>query len=343
MKIGVAGRPQEGKTTLFQLLTRGHGGSASRALSQGLGTMEIPDGRVEWLAGVFAPRRTVYARMDVIHITAAGGRDLLNACRNLDAVVAVSCPPAPGEDRSQDTVIGDLETEFIVSDLVLVETRLERIGSNKAKPVSPMEVPFLRKCKDALEDDTLLRGVEFEPYERDFLANYGFFTMKPVIVAVNVPEESLVFGDYPGRRPIERKCRRRGYPLVMFSGALEEEIAILPEGERPAFLRAYGLAETGVSRIAGACYSALGYISFFTVGSDEVRAWTIAKGVTAKEAAGKIHTDLEKGFIRAEVVSFEDFRRAGSIKACRDEGCLRVEGKDYVVSDGDIVNVRFSI
>lgn len=343
MKIGVIGRPQEGRTTLFQLLTCGHGGSASRALSQGLGVMEIPDARVDWLAGVFEPRRTVYARMDVVHITATGGKDLLNACRDLDAVVAVTCPPAPGEDGSQDTIISDLETEFIVSDLVLVETRLERIGSNKAKPVSPMEVPFLRKCKNALEDDILLRDVEFEPHERDFLSNYGFFTMKPVIVAANVPEECLASGDYPGLRLMESKCLQRGYPLVMFSGALEEEIAILPQGERPAFLRAYGLDETGVSRVAGACYSALGYISFFTVGSDEVRAWTIAQGITARQAAGKIHTDLEKGFIRAEVVSFEDFRRAGSLKACRDEGCLRVEGKDYVVNDGDIINVRFSI
>ncbi|HHW17572.1 MAG TPA: redox-regulated ATPase YchF [Firmicutes bacterium] len=344
MKAGIVGSPQTGKTTLFRLLTQAKEDASHRSSGQNVGVMDIPDERVLWLSSIFNPERTVFAKLDIVDIHARKGQEFLNSVRNLDALIVVIGAFMDGEGSAASCAfIDDMETEFFVADLASVEGRLERLSSRKAKPVNQMEVPFLEKCKSALDGYVPLRKVDFEPYEKDFLSNFAFYTLKPVIIAVNVSEDSLAGGDYPGKERIEKISASRDYPLVIFSGAVEEEIKSLPEEERLAFLKEYGLSEPGVSRIAKAVFRCLGLISFFTVGEDEVRAWNIREGTTAKEAAGKIHSDLERGFIRAEVVSYEDLRRLGSMKACREKGLLRLEGKDYVVKDGDIITVRFSI
>lgn len=343
MKIGIAGLPKSGKTTLMKLLTQAKGDAPLKGVAPSLGVMEIPDQRVDWLSKIFEPQRTIYARTEVQDIQPHKGQELLNAARSLDALIVVVAAFLADGASPSTSIIDDLETEFFVADLALVESRLEKLNSHKTKPVSQAELPFLEKCREALDKGAPLRQVSFEPFEADFLSNFAFFTAKPVIVAVNVSEDSLAARDYPGRAALLAKAKDLSYPVVVFGGEVEPEISALPEADRLAFLKEYGLSETGVTRIAKAAYECLGLIAFFTVGSDEVRAWTIQRGLNAKQAAGKIHTDLEKGFIRAEVVSYDDLRANGTMKACKDKGLVRLEGKDYIVKDGDILNIRFNV
>jgi hypothetical protein len=343
VKIGIVGLPKSGKTTLMRLLTQPRGDAPLKASTQAVGVMEVPDPRVDRLSQLYRRKRTIYARTDVEDVQPHKGQELLNAVRSFDALIVVAGAFMADSPASVVSVLDDLETEFFVADLASVEGRLERLGSNKAKPVSWAEIPFLEKCRDALDRGVPVRKAEFESHERDLLTNSSFFTSKPIILAVNVSEASLSGGDYVGRQELEAKASQMGYPVVIFSGEVEPEIAALPEADRLAFLKEYGLEETGVSRIAKASYRCLGLISFFTVGNDEVRAWAIVRGTAAKEAAGKIHTDFEKGFIRAEVVAFEDLREHGSMKACKEKGLVRLEGKEYVVKDGDLLNIRFNV
>jgi hypothetical protein len=343
MNIGIAGLPKSGKTTLMKLLTQARGDARPRASGQAVGIMEIPDPRVDWLSQLYQRKRTVYARMEALDIQPPRGQELLDTARNLDALIVVVAAFMAEGPASVLSLVDDLETEFFVSDLASVEGRLDRLTSNKATPISQAELPFLEKCRQALDDNIPLRKVEFEPHEKGFLTNFAFFTAKPIILAVNVSEVSLSSGDYAGRRELEVKASVMDYPVVVFCGEVEPEIAALPESDRLAFLREYGLEETGVSRIAKASYRCLGLVSFFTIGDDEVRAWTVASGTNAREAAGKIHTDMEKGFIRAEVVAYEDLREHGSMKTCKGKGLVRLEGRDYIVKDGDLLNIRFNV
>lgn len=343
MKVGITGSPQAGKTTLFRLLT-GMAGSRHSAATTNVGVMEVPDERVRFLSEIYKPEKTTYAKINLVDIQAHKGQEFLNEVRNLDALIVVlGCfMDEPGVLDSLD-FLENMEAEFLLADLASVEGRLERIRLNKAKPVNQMEVPFLEKCKKALDDEVPLRDVEFLPHERGLVSNFGFYTVKPMILAPNIAEEHLASAGYPGIDRISGLAERRGYKVVPFSGMVEEEIESLDQESRIEFLKTYGITQPGTARIAQAAYEALGLISFFTVGSDEVRAWTIKRGTKAKEAAGKIHSDMERGFIRAEVVSFDDFRDMGSMKACRDKGLVRLEGKDYEVRDGDIITVRFNV
>jgi len=343
MKIGIAGLPKSGKTTLMKLLTQVKGDAPLKGTVQSLGVMEIPDQRVDWLSRLFQPERIIYARTEVLDIQPHKGQDLLNAVRGLDALIVVIPAFMADSPAAALTIVDDLETEFFVADLSSVEGRLEKLSSRRTKPVSQAEPPFLEKCRETLDRNLPLRKAEFEPHEKDLLSNSAFFTMKPIIVAVNVSLSSLMAGDYPGRQALLAKAADMDYPVVVFSGEVEPEIATLPEADRLSFLKEYGLTETGVERIAKAAHRCLGLLSFFTVGSDEVRAWTIEEGLNARQAAGKVHTDMQKGFIRAEVVSYDDLRGNGSMKACKDKGLVRLEGKDYIVKDGDLLNIRFNV
>jgi len=343
MKIGIAGTPKSGKTTLLRLLTQVRGDAPAKGSSVSVGVMEVPDPRVDWLSQLYRPQRTIYARLEVEEVGATKGREFLNAVRDKDAIIVIIPAFMAEGAASVLAAIDDIETEFFIADLAAVEGRLERLNTNKAKPVSQAEVPFLEKCRQALDAGVPVCKVGLEPHEKNLASNFSFLTAKPVILAVNVSADSLVSGEYPGKSELSAKSEAMDYPVVVFSGEVEPEIAELPYDERLAFLKEYGLTEPGVSRIARACYRCLGLISFFTVGEDEVRAWTIAEGTAARQAAGKIHTDLEKGFIRAEVVAYDDLRQQGSMKACREKGLLRLEGKDYVVRDGDILNIRFNV
>ncbi|HHX10366.1 MAG TPA: redox-regulated ATPase YchF [Firmicutes bacterium] len=343
MKVGITGSPQAGKTTLFRLLT-GVAGSKPGSRTSSIGVMEVPDERVRILSEIYNLRKTTYARIDLADIQVHKGQEFLNGVRNLDTLVVVlGCfMDEPGVKDSLD-FIDNMETEFCCADLASVESRLERLKLNKAKPVNQMEIPFLEKCKEALDREVPLRDIGFLPHELNLVSNFAFYSSKTVILAPNIAEEHLTSGSYPGMEQISKIGEDRGYKVVPFSGTVEEEIESLDEESRTEFLNTYGITQPGTARIAQAAYEALGLISFFTVNADEVRAWTIRLGTRAKEAAGKIHSDMERGFIKAEVVSFDDFSKVGSVKECRDKGLIRLEGKDYVVKDGDIVHIRFNV
>lgn len=362
MKIGIIGLPLVGKTTLFNLLT-----SAKTATSQffsgrtesNVGTATVPDRRIDYLASVYHPRRTIYASIEFTDVAglvrgaasgAGVGNQFLNDIRQVDALVHVvrlfQDSDVPHVEGSLDAMrdLDTVDTELVFADLELVEKRLERIRAAKKVTIAQQEEKgILEKCRSALEAGQPLHAVEFGPEEKSALRPYGFLTEKPMVLVANLDEEQLSKHDYPQRADLQKWAEEHGVPLVEVCAKMEVEIAELPPEERVPFLAELGLEEPGVARLARAVYKRLGLISFFTVGEDEVKAWTIRAGTPAKQAAGKIHTDIERGFIRAEVVAFDDFAAAGNMAGARDQGKVRLEGKDYIVADGDIINFRFNV
>ncbi len=343
MKVGIVGSPQSGKTTLFRLLT-GMVNLKRRGGKQGIGVMEVPDQRVRILSDVYKPRKTTYVKIDLYDTQTYSGQEFLNTVRDFDLLIVVM-GSFMGESGVTDSIdfLDNMAAEFYLADLVSIESRLERLSAGKVKPVNDMEIPFLKKCKQSLDAEILLRNVDFPSYEQDFLSTFAFYSNKPMILAPNILEKHVGSNYYPGLDRIEQLSKKSGYKIVEFSGEVEEEIETLEPESRMEFLRAYGISQPGTARIAQTAYASLGLVSFFTIGSDEVRAWTIKQGTSVKEAAGKIHSDLERGFIRADVVSFDDFAELGSVQACKINGLSRLEGKDYVVQDGDVVDVRFNV
>lgn len=355
MKIGLVGLPLAGKTTFFNLLT-GAGAATSAfagAKESHVGVARVPDARVDFLSELFQPQKTTYAQIEVLDIPGltrdGGAAALAEPLRDADALVVVlrgfinptvgiGDPPAPLEDLSE------LMAELIISDLAVVEKRRERLAKGKkAGSVLPGEEEVLCRAQAALEAEQPVASLGLTSEERLPLRNYGLFTDKPLLLVLNTDEESLRSGQAAGHGELQAYAAERKLPLLTVCAALEEEIEELPAEERAAFLADLGVSEPGVARLARAAYAHLNLISYFTVGSDEVKAWTIRRGTTAKQAAGKIHSDLERGFIRAEVVAYEDMVREKSFARLKEKGLLRLEGKDYVVADGDIMNFRFNV
>ncbi len=345
LSCGIVGLPMTGKTTFFRLLTGVSQGGRGEA--PGKGVAKIPDQRVVFLSGVYHPKKITYAQMEFADVpgfapgTGQGGRFLAEA-REVDALVQVLRAFSLGGDEPDP--LADLEAihlELVLADLEFLEKRLERArGNKKAKPG---ETALLECCRSALEDGQTIRSLGLSSEEEKELAGYSLLTEKPYLVVANVGEEGFRRGDYPGREQLRQRTTEARLPFVETCAQLEEEIQELPMEEREEFLRDLGVAESGIERVARSVYAHLGLISFLTAGEDEVRAWTIKSRTTAKEAAGKIHSDIERGFIRAEVVAFDDFAATGSLAGARDKGTLRLEGKEYSVQDGDIINFRFNV
>lgn len=360
MKIGIIGLPQVGKTTLFNLLTanKAQTGFGNKTKAN-VGVANVPDPRIDFLSSHFKPKKTTYAQIEFIDLpglmpsspgNGSGSSNFLENLTNVDALVNVtrgfeddaiphvldSIDPA----RDTELILGEL----LIADWTLVESRLERIAKmNKGKANAEKDKKLLEKCKEALENQTALRYVDFTDDEALLLRTYSFYTMKPVITVVNLSEEQFITGDYQSKEELEEYCNANNIPLLTMSAKLEAEIAELDEDDRKLFMADLGISESGINRLASLTFAHIGLISFFTVGEDEVRAWTINKGTIAKEAAGKIHSDLERGFIRAEVISYEDFHKLGSMAKAKETGTLRLEGKEYVVQDGDIMSIRFNV
>ena len=362
MTVGIVGLPMAGKTTIFNLLT-GAGAQTSDFLTGKAGTnvgmAQVPDPRIDFLARLYRPRRTVYAQIQcsdvpgLVRGAAQGqgaGNRFLDGIREVDLlahVVRVFADPGVSHVDGSSDPLRDVETvrvELLLADMELVEKRIERIkNGKKISKEAARELPVLEKCLRALENEVPLQQLELSGEERAALVNYNFFTAKPVLLVVNTDEEQFRAKSYPGQEALASLAAARGLALIEVCGRLEMEISQLEPEERALFLADLGIAELGTARLARAAYAQLGLISFFTVGEDEVRAWTIRRGTNAKSAAGKVHSDMERGFIRAEVVKYDDLRALGAMAKVKEKGLARLEGKDYLVEDGDIINFRFNV
>lgn len=340
-RVGILGLPQSGKTTLFDILVQGAGGSSSSAGRDSIGVVRVPDERIDRLSALYQPKKTTYAQIQFVDSAAAGqggraasGSDLFAGVRACDALVAVVRdfdPPGAG-NSSAARDLKAIEEELILNDLGIVETRIERIDKELrvGKKQNEAEHQILGRCKERLEGEQPLRGVDWGEAGEKLLRGFQLLSRKPLIVVYNQGEAAPSAVEASGPESL----------AVALRAQTEREIVALPPEERDAFRAELGIVEDGLSLVIRACYQLLGLVSFFTVGPDEVRAWTIHRGEPAVEAAREIHSDLARGFIRAEVISWKDLVEAGGTAAARTRGLLRLEGRDYVVQDGDCMEIR---
>ncbi|MGI6367343.1 MAG: redox-regulated ATPase YchF [Anaerolineae bacterium] len=360
MHIAVIGLPQSGKTMLTTAMTRGRSETSGRRgrVEIRSATVDVPDPRVDVLTDLFHPARTVYAQVrldDIAGISrgasAQSGFDVavLDAMSRADALMLVvrafrdETVPHPEVTIDPERDAETISVELIMSDLTIVEHRIERIEEQMPKTRADardrlaVELELMRRLADGLGRGTPVRAIELSADEEVFLRSFQFLSAKPVIVVVNLDEDASVdeAEALPGLLAVG--------PVVGIRAAVEREIAELPEEEQAEFLQSYGITEPGLNRLLRESYRLLGLDSFFTVGEDEVRAWTLHRGGTAVEAAGTIHTDLARGFIRAEVISYDEMVDAQTMAEARKRGKLRLEGRDYIVQDGDILNIRFNV
>ena len=349
MKIGIIGLAAAGKTTLFNALT---GGAASTggygAARVNIGAAHVADARVDALSGVFSPKKTTYAAVNFVDAGVGDGSAAKNAeaipqaLEGADALLVVvrafedAGVPHPKESIDPARDLADVRIDLLLRDLSVVERRRERLAKLvrvKKDPAEAAEFALLTKIQETLEEGRPVRSHEMSEEEARIIKGFGFLSAKPLLVVVNVGEDQLGdgFSDLDGETPVALAAR------------LEEELAQLPDEEQAEFLADYDLESSALDRVVQASFALLNLRCFFTLGEDEVRAWPVRAGTVALHAAGTIHSDLERGFIRAEVVTYADFMAAGSLSAARDWGTLRLEGKDYVVKDGDIFHVRFNV
>ena len=367
MKVGLIGLPQSGKTTLFNALTRGDSGPAGGGSSALVGVVPVPDPRYDFAIGLFHPKKRTQATIEfndgAAQLSGEGGKsaqkfgaDFFVGIRSVDALVLVvrafETPsiPAPPGGLNPLREYQSITEELLLGDLSVIETRLERIEkqlkTRKQGVPSPevAERETLLKIKVVLDDFKPASSAELDEDERRVVKNFDFLTGKPLIAVANLGEGDIADADtLPLLQPLREQCANEGVALIPLCAAAEEEVAMLDEADQRGFLDALGIREPARDRLIRAAYQALGVQSFFTVGEDEVRAWTVPTGASALMAAGRIHSDLARGFIRAEVLAFEDLIAARTWEAAKSAGKPRLEGKDYVVKDGDILNIRFKV
>ena len=329
MKVGLVGFPGSGKSTVFGALTglavdTGYGARSDKAH---VGAVKVPDPRIDALARLYQPKKTTYAEM--VFRDVAGGhegldRKTLLAMREVDALCQVvrAFPDPTGAPGDPLCEIRDLETETLLADLEIAEQRVERLAKDRS---DPRELEILQRIAQALENETPLRALDLDEDVRKRISGYNFLTQKPRLLVLNVPEEQAA-GEAAAE--IQDAASKLGLGLVVLSAAVEMDIAQMAEEEQPEFLASLGLEEPARGRFIRAAFELLDLISMLTVGPDECRAWPVARGTPAPRAAGKIHSDIERGFIRAEVTRYEDLIELGSEAKCRDAGKLGVEGKD---------------
>ncbi len=365
VQLVLIGLPQSGKTTVFNALTGAHAATGTFSGVEdepNLATVKVPDPRLDVLTQLFKPRRTVPAEIqywDVaglakgIHERGLGGR-LLGYLQQASALVhvvrAFDDPTVPHPEGSVDP-LRDIETinmELLFVDLAMVDKRLQRIRAmipklrGQEREAHEREGAVLERLHRALSDGIPIRAIELQPDEEKLLRGFGFLTQKPLLILLNLGEERLSEAETLLAAASER-LTGPGIAVEALPGKLEAELAQLAPDEAAAFMQELGISEPARNRVIRTSYRLLGLISFFTVGPDEVRAWTIRRGATAVEAAGTIHSDLAQGFIRAEVVHYDDLVRAGSLTEARKLGALRLEGRNYVVEDGDVVHILFNV
>ena len=358
LRAGLIGLPSTGKTTLFRLLTQPSGESAPahRRAAPQVGVAQVPDPRLDRLTALFDPRRQVPATVEVSELAGHGSAAAMldvSGFRNADALLHVlrmfsdeRVPHAAGGlDPARDA--RQMEDELILADLGVAERRQQKIRQDMKKGRSrelDEELRVIEQCRAALEDGRPLRALALDAADARRLRSFSFLSAKPLLAVLNLDEADVADPERAmARAGFAGALSGSGIETVAVCAKIELEIAELPPGDRTAFLADLGLADSGLDRVVRASYRLLGYISFFTVGKDECRAWSVPRGTPAQEAAGEIHSDIARGFIRAEVVHYDALTaREGSHAACREHGEVRLEGKDYVVGDGDVVNFRFA-
>ncbi len=351
MQIGIIGMKFTGKTTLFNAITGAGQPTGQGGVEPHRAVGRIPDQRLDVLTEMFKPKRTVYAAVEWVDIPgfsggtgSDGGREavrFLEHGRKVDALAqVVRCFDGGYGDPDPVGEMESMALELILTDLQVIENRLEKLAKDKTrmgKVANPLEPPCFERLKAQLEDNRPLRGLELNPDEQKIVSGFAFLTLKPLMVVLNHAE-----GEEPPAE-VAAAADGVGAEVVPLCASMEEELAQLEPAEAAEFLADLGMEEAALPRMIHAAYGALELQSFFTVGPDECRAWTVRTGASAPEAAGVIHSDLQRGFIRAEVTAYDDLMASGTMAAAKAANLVRLEGKAYQVKDGDIIEIRFSV
>jgi hypothetical protein len=355
MKLGIIGLPQAGKTTVFNALTRSRQptGEADSRMQVHNAVVDVPDARLERLTDMFHPRKTINAKVTYADIAGLGSAadkgevsgQLLNQLTQMEGFIhVVRCFENPAVPHARESIdpqrdIRLMEEEFILNDQIMVERKQEKLaeehkkGGGRDKGTIERDIALFQRLAAALSEGQPLRMLALSAEEGKSVAGFGFLSRKPLLLLLNLGDGQLEpsLTDLPGNAA-----------LTALQGKLEMDIVQLPEEEAAVFMEEYGITELGLVRLIRMSYDLLGLQSFFTVGEDEVRAWTVRRGALAPEAAGVVHTDMEKGFIRAEVVAYGDLLECGGLAEARGKGKLRLEGKTYAVQNGDVISIRFT-
>ena len=355
MKTAIIGLPMVGKTSLFTILTGVHEATRVGTMEARVGMTKVPDSRLEELAKIFEPPKVTHATVEYLDFPAISKEALrdpsyLASMRVADALAHVlrlfESDTVPHEKGSVDPVrdMEDVDIELVLSDLVVVEKRMERLDKDRKKLKDPLldrEFAVLERCKATLEADTPLRTLELTAEEEKLIRGFQFLSQKPMLYVLNIGEEDATrLGEIEEKYRTGALAGRARTAVAGICGKIEAELAELPADEAADYLASYGLRESGLERLIKATYALLGLMSFLTAGETEVRAWTIPQHSTAPKAAGAIHSDFEKKFIRAEVVNWKALIDHNGYPGVREKGLLRLEGKEYIVKDGDVLVIR---
>ena len=365
MKLGIVGLPNVGKSTLFNAITNAGAECANYpfcTIEPNVGTVAVPDSRLDWLADLYHPKKVTPAVIEFVDIAGLVkgashgeglGNQFLSNIRGTEAIVhVVRCFDDENVihvEGATDPIrdIGIIDLELIMADVEMVDRRID-----KAKKAAKGDKKFLQEAevfsrlREHLNDGNSARSFDGTPEEMALIATSDLLSLKPVIYAANLDEDTFSGGAWQDNvyfRQVQELADKEGAQVIPVCAKLEEELSQMEPDEQALFMEELGIAESGLDRLIQASYTLLGLISFLTSGEDECRAWTITKGTRAPQAAGKIHSDFERGFIRAEVIAFDDLKACGSEKAAREKGLMRSEGKEYIVADGDVILFRFNV
>lgn len=364
LTAGIVGLPNVGKSTLFNAITKAGALAANypfATIEPNVGMVEVPDDRLWVLSKMYNPKKTTPAVCEFTDIAGLVkgaskgeglGNQFLGNIRNCDAILEVvrcfidgNVTHVEGDvDPVRDAKIINLE--LILADLESVEKRIPKIEKKAQSKVddAPIEYALLKKLQECLINELPIRTLDFDETEQKYINNYGFLTSKPFMYVANISEEYIASPeDCPIYQKLKKYADETGSKIIAISAEIESQLAVLEDDEKEMFLADYGVEEPGLNKLVRATYDLLGYATYFTTGADECRAWTFKKGMLAPECAGIIHTDFQRGFIRAETVAYDDLVKTGSMLKAKEAGLVRQEGKDYPVKDGDILLFKFNV